>query len=70
MLAAAIARRIEVPGTSIPPTVVSIEEAGRILVLGRSTIYGFISDGALEVRRIGSRTRIAMASIDALLTRK
>lgn len=58
------------PGTSTPPTVVSIKEAGRILGLGRSTIYGLISDGALEVRRIGSRTLIPMAAIDAPLTRK
>jgi excisionase family DNA binding protein len=35
--------------------------------IGRTTVYGLIADGKLEAVKLGSRTLITAASIDALL---
>lgn len=45
---------------------VSIPEAGRMLSVGRSTLYRLISDGQLETVKIGRRTLVRIASIRAL----
>jgi excisionase family DNA binding protein len=45
---------------------VSVAEAGAMLSLGRTTIYRLISEGKLDVVRIGRRTLIRMTSIQIL----
>jgi excisionase family DNA binding protein len=50
--------------------VYTIEDAGqRLGGVGRTTIYGLIASGQLEARKLGSRTLITAASIEALLAR-
>ncbi len=46
----------------------TVEGAGRCLGgIGRTTVYGLIAAGKLEAVKLGSRTLITAASIDALL---
>ncbi len=46
----------------------TVEDAGRRLGgIGRTTVYGLIATGKLEAVKLGSRTLITAASIDALL---
>ena len=46
----------------------TIDDACRRLGnIGRTTLYGLIADGKLEAVKLGSRTLITTASIDALL---
>ena len=65
-VASELRSRVPLPGQAVRQFV-SIKEAGHQLSLGRSTLYRMIQDGALEVRRVGRRTLIAQASIEALL---
>lgn len=44
----------------------SIRETGSVLGLGRSTIYRMINEGQLETVKIGSRTLVRIASIEAV----
>ncbi|QZH74146.1 MAG: helix-turn-helix domain-containing protein [Erythrobacter sp.] len=46
---------------------VSINETGRVLNLGRTSIYGLISEGKLETRKMGRRRLITAASIRRLV---
>lgn len=45
---------------------VSIPDAGRMLSVGRSTLYRLIADGKLETVKIGRRTLVRIASVRAL----
>jgi excisionase family DNA binding protein len=45
---------------------VSIADAGRMLSVGRSTLYRLIGEGRLETVKIGRRTLVRTASIRAL----
>lgn len=45
---------------------ISIPEAGKMLSVGRSTLYRLIGDGKLETVKIGRRTLIRVTSIRAL----
>lgn len=51
----------------IEPLAYSINEACRVSSLGRTRIYQLISEGRLEVRKIGKRTLIPAASLRALV---
>jgi excisionase family DNA binding protein len=51
----------------VEPLLHTIEEAGQILGLGRSSIYKLIEQGHLEAVRILTATRITGTSIRALL---
>jgi excisionase family DNA binding protein len=55
-------------GTHATGSAYTVEGAGRRLGnIGRTTIYGLIGSGRLEAVKLGSRTLITAASIDALL---
>jgi excisionase family DNA binding protein len=46
----------------------TIEGAGeRLGGIGRTTVYGLIASGQLEAMKLGSRTLVTAASIEALL---
>ena len=48
--------------------VYTVEGAGRRLGgIGRTTVYGLIAAGKLEALKLGSRTLVTAASIEALL---
>jgi predicted DNA-binding transcriptional regulator AlpA len=48
----------------------SIRDAGEILGLGRTTIYGLMQTGALETFSIGRRRLVTIASINSLVESK
>ena len=48
---------------SIPPMLVSVDEASRLLSVGRTKVYELIAAGDLDGRKAGKSTRIVMASI-------
>jgi excisionase family DNA binding protein len=49
------------------PLAISISEAAKVLGLGRTSIYGMMSDGRLEWFKLGRRTLIKTASIHRLV---
>jgi len=55
------------PKEAIERLTLSIKDAGRVLGLGRSTIYRLIGDGQIETVKIGNRTLIKTASIRRLV---
>ena len=67
-IASAVALRLGARGRDSQRSLVSIKDAGDTLGVARSTIYRLINEGQLSTRRIGRRTLIPMADIDAILT--
>lgn len=49
------------------PLTLSINEAARVLGLGRTSIYALIADGRLDVVKIGRRTLVTTDSIHRLI---
>lgn len=49
------------------PLAYSIADAVRVSSIGKTRIYQLISEGRLEVRKIGKRTLIPAASLRALI---
>lgn len=47
----------------------TVDETGRLLGVGRTTVYGLIRAGELEAVHIGKAVRIPVASIDAYVER-
>jgi excisionase family DNA binding protein len=47
----------------------SIEDAGKALGVGRSTIYGLIDSGDLEVVHIGRAARVPVESVQVFVRR-
>jgi len=45
----------------------SIEEVGRALSIGRSTVYELIGAGKLEVVHIGRAARVTVSSLEAFI---
>lgn len=48
---------------------VSVPEACRITSLGKSTLYGLISDGTISTVKIGKRRLVILASLEGLVAR-
>ena len=48
----------------------SINEAARVLSMGRTSIYAMIADGRLEAFKLGRRTLIRAESIHRLVSGK
>lgn len=46
---------------------VSVIEAGRILSVGRTTIYSMIRDGRIDALKLGRRTLIKTASLRRII---
>jgi excisionase family DNA binding protein len=49
------------------PLAYSVADACRVSSIGRTRIYGLISEGRLEARKIGCRTLIPAASLRRLI---
>jgi excisionase family DNA binding protein len=49
------------------PLAVSINDAARVLGLGRTSIYAMIGDGRLEAFKLGRRTLVKVDSIRRLV---
>lgn len=50
----------------MPPLALSIPEAAKHLGIGRTTLYRLIGDGVIPVVKIGRRTIVPVASLEAL----
>lgn len=46
---------------------ISVNEAARVLGVGRTSLYGMIRDGRIETVKLGRRTLIKTASIRRLV---
>lgn len=53
----------------VEPICVRINEAARILGIGRTKLYELISTGELETVKIGKATRVTTASLRELVKR-
>ena len=58
-----------VSSATVPPVLLSISEAARLLGIGRSTLYGLLNNGDLLALKIGARTLIKRTDVEALLER-
>jgi excisionase family DNA binding protein len=45
----------------------SIPDAARVCGLGRTTVYKLVSEGRLELRKVGTRSLITAASLRSLV---
>jgi excisionase family DNA binding protein len=55
------------PAVDEPRVAYSIAETARALGVGRTSVKGFIRDGKLPVVRLGRRTLVRPADLDALV---
>lgn len=56
--------------TSVPsqdPLLVTVPQACKLLACGKTTIFGLLSKGVLERRKIGNATRITLCSVHKLV---
>jgi excisionase family DNA binding protein len=53
--------------SKVEPLAVSVNDAARVLGLGRTSIYAMIGEGRLETFKLGRRTLIKTASIRRLI---
>ncbi len=51
------------------PLLVSVEEAGKLLGVGRTTVYGLIARGLLCPVHIGRLCRVPIAELDEFVAR-
>ena len=56
------------PAPATPALAVSIPDAARLIGTSRSTIYRMASEGAIQMRKLGSHTVILRADLDALVS--
>lgn len=66
MLATAVANRLSASEPRKTAELFSIRDTVRILGLSRTTVYRLISEGQLEVRRIGKRTLVTRTALEAI----
>lgn len=53
--------------TDLEPLAYSVSEACRVSSLGKTHVYKLIAAGQLQTRKIGGRTLIPAASLNALI---
>ena len=54
---------------SVEPICVRVNDAARMIGIGRTKLYELISSGELETVKIGKATRITTASLHQLINR-
>lgn len=57
-------------GDDVPvraPLLLTIPQAAQLLGLGRTTIYGLIGDGRLEVVHVGRSARVPLAAVEGFV---
>jgi excisionase family DNA binding protein len=59
-------KRPETPGNPLKPLAVTIPTAGKIIGVGRSTIYELLRDGTLASVKVRNRRLINFASLERL----
>ena len=58
---------LNIPDTQLQPLAYSIKDASRVSSLSRSRLYELIAAGELQIRKVGKRTLIPVASLRALI---
>ncbi len=53
----------------IAPLFVRVEDAARALAIGRTNLYRLLGEGKLRATKLGGRTLIAVAEIEAFASR-
>jgi excisionase family DNA binding protein len=56
--------------SDLPRLVLTIEEAAKVLRIGRTTMFALVSDGEIRSFLIGRSRRIPLAAIDEYVKRK
>ena len=56
--------------TGVPPLLLSVNEAARVLQIGRSKLYELLAAGELPVVRIGRSVRIPTAALEQWVQRR
>lgn len=57
------------PGaTELPPLLLTVEQAARVLSVGRTAVYHLIWDGQLQPVRIGRSVRFTLAQLEQFVT--
>jgi excisionase family DNA binding protein len=54
----------------VPPLLVSVRNAARILAVGRTTVYELIGAGELEAIQIGRSRRVPVSSLEDFVQRR
>ncbi|MEE4538023.1 MAG: helix-turn-helix domain-containing protein [Erythrobacter sp.] len=54
----------------VEPICVRINDAARMIGVGRTKLYELISNGEIETVKIGNATRVTIASLHELVRRK
>lgn len=54
----------------LPPLLLRIPDAARLLGVGRSLTYRLIADGELEVIRVGTVMRVPMSAVEDFVERQ
>ena len=54
---------------SVEPICVRVNDAARMIGVGRTKLYALISNGEIETVKIGKATRITTASLNELVSR-
>ena len=60
----------ESASAEVPRLLVSVQNAARLLAVGRTTVYELIASGELEAIRIGRSRRIPLAVLQAFVMRR
>jgi excisionase family DNA binding protein len=55
---------------ALPPLLVSVQNAARLLAVGRTTVYELIASGELETIRIGRSRRVPLVALQAFVMRR
>jgi len=55
---------------SVEPICVKVNEAARMIGVGRTKLYELIASGEIEVIKLGKSTRITTASLHKLIKRQ
>jgi excisionase family DNA binding protein len=55
---------------AMPPLLVSVEDAARLLAVGRTTVYELIAAGELEAINIGRCRRVPLTALHAFVQQR
>jgi excisionase family DNA binding protein len=53
--------------SDVPPLLLTVKEAARVLRVGRTTVFGLIRSGRLSSVQIGSARRISLRSLESFV---
>ena len=60
---------LPVPAAGAGPLLLTVEQAGQVLAIGRTAVYALVGSGVLASVRIGRSRRIPLAALQDYVTR-